>query len=76
MPTKLGIFFLGIAVGGVTFMVTGFAFFLTVTQVQYATMQARATQAFIEANQTSTRAKNAPVLAQVGTRYELVLNTP
>ena len=76
MPTKLGIFFLGIAVGGVTFLVAGFAFSLMITQLQYATIQARATQAIVEANQVSTRTKNAPVMAEVGTRYELVLNTP
>jgi hypothetical protein len=76
MPTKLGIFFLGIAVGGATFLVTGLLFFVSIAQLQYATIQARATQAIVEANQVSTRTKNAPVMAEVGTRYELVLNTP
>jgi hypothetical protein len=53
--------------------------FLTIAHLQYSTLQARATQAGIEANQVSTRAKNAPVVAESNgaeVRYELVSVTP
>jgi CHASE3 domain sensor protein len=62
MPTKLGILFLGMSVGGATFLVAGFASYLTIAQLQYSTLQARATQVAVEANQVSTRAKNPPVM--------------
>jgi hypothetical protein len=59
MATKLGILVLGMTVGGATFLAVGFASYLTIAQLQYRTMQARATQVAIEA--VSTRAKNPPV---------------
>ena len=61
MLTRLGIFLIGLTVGGAAFLVTGFASFLLVTQIQYATLQARATHA-AEMDQVSARMKN-PVLA-------------
>jgi hypothetical protein len=75
MPAKFGIFFLGVTVGGAAFLTAGLAFFLTITQLQSSTMQARATQAAVEANQVSTRAKNAPVMVDAE-RYKLVFKTP
>jgi len=72
MPAKLGTFFLGMSVGGATFLAVGFACYVTIAQVQYSTMQARATQAAHEANQTSTGAKSVPVLANAEEPYELV----
>ena len=66
MPTKLGIVFLGMSVGGATFLAVGFACYLTIAQAQYSTMQARATQAALAANQTSTRAKFVPAMASLG----------
>jgi hypothetical protein len=62
--TKLNIFFLGLTVGGVTFVATGLASFLTISQLQYSTLQARATQA-VEASQVTTRAKNAPLVVDI-----------
>jgi hypothetical protein len=79
MPAKLGILFLGMTVGGATFLAVGFACFLTIARLQYSTMQARAVQAALEANQVSTRAKNVPVIAGANgaeARYELVSNLP
>jgi hypothetical protein len=35
MPTKLGTVFLGMMVGGSTFLITGFAVFLAISQLQY-----------------------------------------
>ena len=79
MPAKLGIFFLGMSIGGATFLVAGFAFSLMITQLQYSTLEARVAQAVIEANQVSTRAKDAPAIAESNrteVRYELVSKTP
>jgi hypothetical protein len=79
MPAKLGILFLGVTVGGATFLVVGFACFLTIAQLQYSTLQTRVAQAALEANQVSTRAKNAPVMADANgaqVRYETVSNAP
>ena len=73
MRTKLGIFFLGLSVGGATFLVAGFAFSLTIAQLQ--TLEARVARAVAEANQVSIRAKDAPVMVNAE-RYELVSNTP
>jgi hypothetical protein len=64
MPTKLGIFFLGLSVGGATFLVAGFAFSLMIAQLQYSTLEARVARAMVEANQVSTRAKDAPAIAE------------
>jgi hypothetical protein len=64
MPARLGIFFLGMSIGGATFLVAGFAFSLMITQLQYSTLEARVAQAMVEANQVSTRAKDAPVIAE------------
>jgi hypothetical protein len=78
MPTKLGIFFLGIAAGGATFLVAGFALFLTIAQLQYNTLEARVARA-IEGTQVSTRAKNVPVMTDANgaeARYKLVYNGP
>jgi len=75
MRTKLGIFFLGLSVGGATFLVAGFAFSLTIAQLQYGTLEARVARAVAEANQVSIRAKDAPVMVNAE-RYELVSNTP
>jgi CHASE3 domain sensor protein len=63
MRTSFGILFLGMTVGGATFLVAGFASFLAIGQLQDRIIEARATQAVVEANQVSTRAKNAPVMA-------------
>jgi hypothetical protein len=63
MVTKLQIFFLGLTVGGATFLATGLASFLTISQLQYSTLQARATQA-IEASRVSIRAKDAPLMVE------------
>jgi hypothetical protein len=79
MPAKLRICFLGMTVGGAAFLAAGFACFLTITNLQYSTMQARVAQAALEANQVSTRAKNAPVMIdahQAEVRYELVSSVP
>ena len=75
MPTKLGIFFLGITFGGATFLVAGFAFSLMIAQLQYSTLEAQVAQAVAQANQVSIRAKDAPVMVNAE-RYELVSNTP
>ena len=75
MPTKLGVFFLGLSVGGATFLVAGFVFSLMITQLQYSTLEARVAHAVVEANQVSIRAKDAPVMVNAD-RYELVSNTP
>lgn len=75
MPAKLEILFLGMSVGGATFLAVGFACYLTIAQVQYSTMQARATQASHEANQSSMKAKSVPMLADLrgaNEPYELV----
>ena len=82
MRTQLGILFLGMMVGGTTFLVVGLASYLTIAQLQYSTLEARVTQATVAANQFSTRAKNAPVMAvangavSVGYERSLVANTP
>ena len=75
MPTKIGIFFLGLSVGGATFLVAGFVFSLMITQLQYGTLEARVAGAVAEANQVSIRAKDPPVMVNAE-RYELVSNTP
>ena len=62
---KLGILFLGLTVGGATFLAVGLACFLTIGQLQYQTLQARATQA-AEGYQVSTRAKDAPAVVETG----------
>jgi hypothetical protein len=41
MPTKLGIAFLGMTVGGATFLVTGLAVFLTISQLDVRGLEAR-----------------------------------
>jgi hypothetical protein len=61
MLTKVNIFFFGLTVGGAAFLAAGLASYLTISQLQYRTLQARATQA-IEASQVSIRAKDAPLL--------------
>ena len=61
MLTRLGIFLIGLTVGGAGFLMTGLASFLLLSQIQYATLQARATHA-AEMDQVSARMKN-PVLA-------------
>ena len=58
MLTRLGIFLIGLTVGGAAFLMTGLASFLLVSQIQYATLQARATQA-VQENQVL--ANNRPV---------------
>ena len=63
MMSKLGILFLGLTVGGATFLAVGLACFLTIGQLQYQTLQARATQA-AEGYQVSTRAKDAPAVVE------------
>ena len=78
MPAKLGIFFLGVTVGGATFLMAGFALFLTIAQLQYSTLEARVAQA-VESTQVSTRAKNAPVMVDANraeARYKLVSDAP
>ena len=75
MAKKLGIFFLGLSVGGVTFLVAGFAFSLMIAQLQYITLEAQVAQAVAQANQVSIRAKDAPVMVSAE-RYELVSITP
>ena len=72
MPAKVSIFFLGITVGGATFFAVGLASYLTIAQLQYSTLQVRATQAAIDANQVSTRAKDGPVMADAPYRRSLV----
>jgi hypothetical protein len=62
MLAKLNILFLGMTVGGATFLAVGFGSYVTIAQLQYSTLQARATQVAVEANQVSTRAKNPPVM--------------
>ena len=39
MPTKLGIALLGVTFGGVTFLITGLAVFLTISQLQERSTQ-------------------------------------
>ena len=63
MMAKLGILFLGLTVGGATFLAMGVACFVTIGQLQYQTLQARATQA-TEPYQVSTRAKDVPVAVE------------
>jgi hypothetical protein len=38
MPTKLGIAFLGMVVGGAAFLLSGMAVYLTTAQLQYSSM--------------------------------------
>ena len=61
--TKLDICFLGLTVGGATFLAMGVACFLAIGQLQYQTLQARATQA-TEPYQVSTRAKDKSVMVK------------
>jgi hypothetical protein len=78
VPAKLSIFFLGVTVGGATFLMAGVALFLTIAQLQYSTLEARVAQA-IDSTEVSTKAKNAPVMADangVEARYTLVSNAP
>ena len=78
MPAKLGIFFLGVTVGGATFLVAGFALFLTIAQLQYSTLEAHVARA-IEGTQVSTTAKNALVMSDANrpeARYKVVSNAP
>ena len=63
MVAKLRICFLGLTVGGATFLAMGLVCFLTIGQLQYQTLQARATQA-AEGYQVSTRAKDAPLMVE------------
>ena len=76
MLTRLGIFLIGLTVGGAAFLMTGLASFLLVSQLQYATLQARATQA-AEMDQDSTRMKN-PVVADnvIQVHYAQVAPSP
>ena len=74
MMSKLGVLFLGLTVGGATFLAMGVACFLTIGQLQYQTLQARATQA-TEVHQVSTRAKNAPLMADAN-RADLYAQLP
>jgi len=79
MRSKLGVVLLGLTVGGATFLAVGVASFITIAQLQYSTMQTRVAQAALGANQVSTRAKNAPVMAggnRIEERYDLVSNAP
>jgi hypothetical protein len=79
MPAKLGILFLGVTVGGVTFLMTAFACSLVIAQLQYSTLQTRVAQAAVEANQVSIRAKDAPIKTganEAQLRYELVSSAP
>jgi hypothetical protein len=41
MPTKLGIAFLGLSLGGVTFLISGLAVSLMIGQVQHTVIDAR-----------------------------------
>ena len=59
MLTKLSVLFIGLTVGGAAFLMAGFASFLLVSQIQHATLQARATQA-VQENQVL--ANNRPVI--------------
>jgi hypothetical protein len=63
MMSKLGTLFLGLTVGGATFLAVGLVCFLTIGGLQYRTLQARATQA-AEGYQVSTRAKDAPAVVE------------
>jgi hypothetical protein len=74
MARKLGIFFLGLSVGGATFLVAGFAFSLMIAQLKYGTLEARVARAVPEANQVSIRAKDSPVMVNAE-RYELASDT-
>ena len=77
MAAKLGVFFLGISIGGATFLAAGFAFSVMIAQLQYSTLEARIARAVVEADQVSIRAKDAPVIANgAQVRYELVSNAP
>jgi hypothetical protein len=79
MSAKLRVFFLGMSMGGATFLVAGFALSMMITQLQYGTLEARIARAAVEADQVSTRAKDAPVIAESNggqVRYELVSNAP
>ena len=74
MMAKVGILFLGLTVGSATFLAMGVACFLTIAQLQYQTLQARATQA-TKAHQVSTRAKDAPLMADAN-RADLYAQLP
>jgi hypothetical protein len=45
MPKKFGVIFLGMMMGGATFLVAGSAIYVTTSVIQYRTIQARAMQA-------------------------------
>jgi hypothetical protein len=60
---KLGICFLGLTVGGGTFLAMGVACFLTIGQLQYQTLQARAMQA-TNPYYVSNRAKDTLVVVE------------
>jgi hypothetical protein len=58
MPTKLGIAFLGMVVGGAAFLISGTAVYLTTAQLQYSSMarlQDRTMQSQGPAQPTSTQ---------------------
>jgi hypothetical protein len=79
MPAKLGTLFLGMMAGGAAFLAAGFACSLIIAQVQYSTLETRVARAVVAANQVSTRAKDAQVVAdgkEAQARYELVFNAP
>jgi hypothetical protein len=78
MPAKLsiGTLFLGMSVGGATFLVAGFALFLAIGQLQDRTIQARATQAAAEVHQVSIQPKNAPAMFDTNDRRSLVSIAP
>jgi hypothetical protein len=59
MFTKLGILFIGLTVGGASFLMTGLADFLLVSQIQDATLLAQATRA---AQSDQVLASNHPVI--------------
>jgi len=73
MLTKLNVLFLGLTVGGATFLMTGLASFMLVSQIQYATLQARATQA-AEMDQVSTTMRNPVPVIQM--HYAQVATSP
>ena len=79
MRARLSILFLGMTMGGAAFLAAGFACSLIITQVQYSALDARVARAVIAADQVSTRAKNASVVAgrnEAFMQYELVANAP
>jgi hypothetical protein len=66
---KLGVAFLGIMFGVAAFSAAGMACFVTIAQLQYRTLQARATQTAQEFD-VSSRVKNAQyVVERTDLRY-------